>query len=83
MADLAKLHRLDTNLTRDVQFWVNAAIEGYIIEFVAEDHKSFSKRESIFKFGLRGRLLKDIPLWIKVLLVEEKSLSFQEDRMVA
>jgi hypothetical protein len=31
----------------------------------------FSKGEVIFKEGVRGVLLWEIPLWIKVLLVEE------------
>jgi hypothetical protein len=31
----------------------------------------FKIHEEIFKEGARGRLLWEIPLWIKVLLVEE------------
>jgi hypothetical protein len=66
-----------------VDFWVHNILEGYIIEFVAENHQSFSKGEEIFKEGARGRLLWEIPLWIKVLLVEEGIFSVPLANMVA
>jgi hypothetical protein len=49
-------------------------IEGYIIEFAAENHQSFSWEEEIFKKGAREKLLREIPLWIKAFLVEEGML---------
>jgi hypothetical protein len=54
-----------------VEFWVKIVLEGYIIKFSIENHQSFSKAEAVFKEGVRGRLLREIPLWLKVLLVEE------------
>jgi hypothetical protein len=39
---LVGLHRLDCPFTRAMDFWVSTTIEGYIIEFVAENHQSFS-----------------------------------------
>jgi hypothetical protein len=68
---LVTLHHLDHLISRAVDFWVQTVLEGYIIEFSAENHQYFSKEEAIFKEGARGRLLWEIPLWIKVLLVEE------------
>jgi len=41
------------------------------IKFFLENHQYFSKVEVIFHEGARGRVLKEIPLWIKVLLAEE------------
>jgi hypothetical protein len=57
-----------------VEFWVQTTLEGYIIEFSTENHQSFSKAEAIFYEGARGRLLREIPLWMKILLVEEGML---------
>ena len=41
--DLVALHRLNTDLTRVVDFWVEYTLDGYIVEFAAEcyqDRKS-------------------------------------------
>lgn len=66
---MGDLHWLDTKLTRAIDFWVNAMLEGYIIEFAIEKNQSFSYAKGIFKFGIKGRPLKEIPLWINILLV--------------
>jgi hypothetical protein len=58
-----------------VDFWVHTTLEGYIIEFSIENHQYFSKAEAIFYKGARGRLLREISLWIKILLAEEGMLS--------
>ena len=41
----------------------------------------FSKAEDIFRSGLRGELLKEIPLWIKALMVDEGLMEFQKSEM--
>ena len=41
--DLMMLHRLDTDLTRVVDFWVESTLEGYIVDFAAECYQYFSK----------------------------------------
>lgn len=82
IAYLVNIHRLNTELRRVVDFWVDATLEGYIIEFVAKNHQSFSHAEAIFKFGIRGQILKEIPRWIKILLVEDNLLKFQPNKMV-
>lgn len=58
-----------------MEFWVQTTIEGYIIEFVVENHQSFSKAEAICYEGARGRLLREVSLWMKILLVEEGMLT--------
>jgi hypothetical protein len=80
---LAALQRLDCPVTRAVDFWVSTMLEGYIIEFAAENHQSFSWAEEIFKKGARGRLLREIPLWIKVFLMEEGMLIMSPTEMAA
>jgi hypothetical protein len=78
---LAALQRLDCPVTRVVDFWVSTMLEGYIIEFVAENHQSFSWEEEIFKKGARGKLLREIPMWIKVFLMEERMLIMSQTEM--
>lgn len=51
-------------------------LEGYIIEFDVENHQSFYKAKAIFKYGTRGGLIREIPLCIKFMLVEEGMLLF-------
>ena len=79
--DLVTLHRLNTDLTRAVDFWVESTLEGYIVEFAAECYQYFSREEGTFRSGLRGKLLKEIPLWIKALMVDEGLMVFQKARM--
>jgi hypothetical protein len=59
---ITTLHRLDRPVMRAINFWVNTTLEGYIIEFAAENHQSFSWEEVDFKKDARGRLLREIPL---------------------
>jgi len=62
---------------------VQTTIEGYIIEFFVKGHQSFSKAEVVFKSRLGERLLKEILLWIKFLMLEERLLVFQGPPMAA
>jgi hypothetical protein len=80
---LAALQRLDCPVTRAIDFWVTTTIEGYIIKFAAENHQSFSRAEEVFKKGTRGRLVREIPLWIKSFLVEEGMLIMSPTEMAA
>jgi hypothetical protein len=72
---------LDRPITRAVDFWVNTTLEGYIIEFAAENHQYFSREEEDFKKYTWGRLLREIPLWIKVFLMEEGMLTISPTEM--
>lgn len=81
--DLATIYHLATDLMRAVDFWVQTTIKGYIIEFIAESHQSFSKVDDVFRVGLRGKLLKEVTLWIKVLMVEEGLPIIQGPSMAA
>ena len=53
------------------------------MEFTAKCYQSFSKAEATFRSGLRGRLLKEIPLWIKALMVDEGLMEFHKASMEA
>ena len=81
--DLVALHRVNTELTCAVDFWVRTTLEGYTVEFAAECYQSFSKAKAIFRSGLRGKLLKEISLWIKALMVDEGLIEFCKTSMEA
>jgi hypothetical protein len=42
---ITKFHQLDQQIMRAVEFWVCTTMERYIVEFVAENHKYFSRAE--------------------------------------
>jgi hypothetical protein len=65
-----------------IDFWVNTTLEGYIIEFVAKNHQSFSQEKVDFKKDARGILLREIPLWIKVFFMEEGMFTIYPTEMV-
>lgn len=77
------LQQLDNDLTREVDFWVKTTVEGYIVEFSAESYQSFSKVEAVFGSGVRGRLMREVSLWIKMFKVEEGLLPSPTTEMVA
>jgi hypothetical protein len=61
-------------ITCEIDFWVENFIERYIVKFIVELCKDFSKDGEEFHRGAHGILLKEIPLWMKMLLVEEGML---------
>jgi hypothetical protein len=72
---------MDHPIMQVVDFRVNTNLEGYIIGFAAENHQSFSREELDFKKYVRGRLLREIPLWIKIFLMEEGILTISPTEM--
>ena len=62
---------------------MESTVDRYIVEFAAECYQSFSREEDIFRSGLRGKLLKEIALWIKALMVDEGLMEFQKFEMEA
>ena len=51
------------------------------MEFVVDVYQSFSKAKKELKRAARMRLVKEIPTWINMLLVEEGILPFQPINM--
>ena len=60
---------------------MRTTVEGYVVEFAAKSYQSYSKVEAVFNSELRGELIGEIPMWIKMLLVEEGILSLAAARM--
>jgi hypothetical protein len=57
-----------------VDLWVQTTLEGYIIEFLRKSPVILKGRSNYFMREPRGRLLREISLWMKILLVEEGML---------
>ena len=58
-------------------------LEGYIVEFVAENHQHFSWDEEIFNKGVRRILLREILLWIKAFSMDEGMITIPSPKMAA
>jgi hypothetical protein len=68
---LDRMKALDNKWTRAIDFWFSWVKEDYIIEFVVEYIDSFSEVERNFVEGPRKRMLEEISVWIKMLLMEK------------
>jgi hypothetical protein len=55
--------------------------EVYRSENIDDTHQYFSPAEAYFKKDARGILLREIPLWIKVFLMEEEMLTMSLTEM--
>ena len=64
----------DNKLTRVFNLWYKCVIEGYALDFVVECHWSLTKALKFVKKGLRGRLIEELLVWIKILIVEGSML---------
>jgi hypothetical protein len=74
---------MDHQITQAVDLWVDMFLEGYITKFAVENHQYFSRDEAIFNKGAQGKLMREIPLWIKIFLVEEGMLFVPSHEMEA
>jgi hypothetical protein len=57
-----------------VDFWYQGAVEGYALEFAIECHQCLPKALKFFMRGPRRKLIKEILVWIKMLMVERGML---------
>ena len=62
------MESLNNPIFRNVKFWFNIIFEGYITEIVVETIKKISEVEREFFERPRGKYLKSIKLWIKLLV---------------
>ena len=54
-----------------VDHWINRIIGGFITEFVVDTSISYSEAEGRFLKGPRGKYIKSLNTWIKMLLCEK------------
>ena len=58
-------------ISRDVDFWLDIILEGYITEFVVDTVKSYIESEQELFQGPQGRYFNSLKLWIKMVLCEK------------
>ena len=58
-------------ISRDVNFWLDSILQGYINKFAVETITSYSEAEINFFQGPRRRYLLSIKTWIKMLVYEK------------
>ena len=58
-------------ISRDVDFWADGIVQGYITEFAVETITSYSEAKRNFFQGPRRRYLLSISRWIKMLVYEK------------
>ena len=66
-------------MSRDVDFWVDSIMEGYITEFVVDTITSYSEAERKCFQGPRGRYLTSFKTWIEMLVCEKRILRMEYD----
>ena len=66
-----ELNSVSNPISRDVDFWVNNILQGYITEFTVETITSYSETKSNFFQGAQRRYVLSISTWIKMLVYEK------------
>ena len=69
------MHRLEASrdkIARAVDHWLDRIIGGFIIEFAVNTTVSYSEAERRFLKGPRGKYIKSLNTWIKMLLCEKQ-----------
>lgn len=67
-----KLEATEDKITRAIDHCLDRVIGGCITEFTIDTTMSYSKAERQFLQGDRGRYIKSLNAWIKMLLCEKK-----------
>ena len=68
---IQRLKRVSNHISRVVDFWVDNIIEGYIIEITVDTIWSYNETERELFYEPRGRYLKSLKMWIKMLVCEK------------
>ena len=64
-----------------IYFWVDRILGGYITKIIAVDTiNSYSETKRYFLQGPRGRYLKSLKLWIKMMVCEKGIMRMESDK---
>ncbi len=66
------LEASEDKIARVVGHWLDRIIRGFITEFAVDTTVSHNKIEQHFHKGLRGKYIKSLNTWIKMLLCEKR-----------
>ena len=69
---MQRLEAFEDKITRVVDHWISPIIGGFVTEFAVDTLVSYNKVKRRFFKGLRGKYLKSLNTWIKMLLCEKK-----------
>ena len=67
-----RLEASEENSVCGVDHWLDRIIGGFITEFTIDTFVSFSKVERHFLKGPRGKYIKSLNTWIKMILCEKR-----------
>ena len=67
-----RLEASEDKITRVIDHWISRIIGGFVTEFVVDTLVSYSEVEHCFFKGLRGKYLKSLNTWIKMILCEKR-----------
>ena len=73
------LQRVNSAISRAVDFWMTRTLEAFVTEFAIDTHTSFSEVERQFFKGHRGKYLNSFSLNIKMLLAEKGIFLIESD----
>jgi hypothetical protein len=65
--------------TREIYFWLDSVLRGYVIEFAVDYIQSYNVAEIMFFKGPHGRFLKYLNTWIKMFLFEKPMMIMNSD----
>ena len=66
-----RLKRTHKRISRVVDFYINNILGRFVTKFVVDSTISYDEAEQIFFKGPRGKYLKYLKLWIKMLVCEK------------
>lgn len=65
-----RLEASEDKIEHAINHWLNQVIGGFVAEFAANTSVSYSEAERRFFKGLRGKYLRYLNTWIKMVLCE-------------
>jgi hypothetical protein len=76
---VSKLNSVNNKTSRAVDFWLDSILGVYITKFVVDCTQSYSVVERDFFKGFRGRFIKSLGTWIKMLLCNKGMMTMEFD----
>lgn len=69
---MQKLEAFEDKIVHAIDHWLDHIIGGFVIEFAVDTSVSYNEAEHFFFKGPRGKYLKSLNTWIRVLLCERQ-----------
>ena len=74
---IQRLKQTDNPISREVDFWLNSLLEGFMTDFAVDTLKAYNEVERIFFKGYRDKHLNSLNLQIQMLLCEKGVLKLE------